>query len=181
MRVFVTGTGRCGTTTFSMACRHITNFTCGHETMVGRVTPARLDYPDGHIEVDPHLAWMIGPMVERHPEAYFVHLQREKEQVVDSWRRRGILPHSGPAPLIDVICQAQCKRLPPQQYGAALGLLYDMVNANLRVALQRVRSTHIWLHEANVDFPRFWRAIDAEGDMRAALAEFDRRYNASRR
>ena len=32
MRVFVTGTGRCGTVTFNEACKHIKNFTTWSRT-----------------------------------------------------------------------------------------------------------------------------------------------------
>jgi hypothetical protein len=35
MKIFVTGTGRCGTVTFSKACSHITNYTSGHKTKAG--------------------------------------------------------------------------------------------------------------------------------------------------
>mgnify|MGYP001467614725 CR=1 FL=1 len=36
------------------------------------------------------------------------------------------------------------------------------------------------LETAEADFPRFWRAIGAEGDLDAALAEFRVPHNASR-
>lgn len=181
MNVFVTGTGRCGTVTFSKACRHIANYASGHETMAGKVVIGRLEYPDRHIEVDPHLGWMIGSVVEKYPDAFFVHLQRRKEEVVESWFRRGIQAHSGTAPMIDVIYQTVSGRLSPNQYRAALGLLYDAVNANIRAALRCVRAMHLWLHEAKQTFGKFWKEIRVEGDFQAACAAFDRRFNASNR
>jgi hypothetical protein len=54
MNIFVTGTGRCGTTTFSKAYSHIKNYTSGHETKAGIINRK---YPNNHIEVDPHLFW----------------------------------------------------------------------------------------------------------------------------
>ncbi len=60
MNVFVLGTGRCGTTTFMKACRHVTNCTSGHETRVNHVGPERLSYPSNHIEADNRLSWFLG-------------------------------------------------------------------------------------------------------------------------
>ena len=179
MNVFVTGTGRCGTVTFSRACRHITNFSSTHERQSGRADPSRWRYPDHHIEVDPHIAWTFGPILQRYPDALYVHLQRRREDVVASWFRRGIQPHSGPAPLLDVICQTRCGDLSRTAYIEALGLLYDTVTQNIESALSQVNSQHIWLHDAATAFPEFWKKIGAIGDLDAAVSEFHHRYNAS--
>ena len=177
MRVFVIGTGRCGTVTFSRACRHITNYSSGHETMARIATPARWEYPDQHIEVDPHLAWTLGPIIERYPDAFYVHLQRKREEVVNSWLRRGKFPHRGAAPLIDVICQTDTRKLSSEAFSEALALLYETVNANIELALERVRSLHLWLHDPQETFCEFWNEIGAEGNQQAASAEFNTRYN----
>jgi len=42
MNVFVLNTGRCGSTTFSKACQHVSNFTSQHESRVGLLGDARL-------------------------------------------------------------------------------------------------------------------------------------------
>ena len=65
MNVFVLTTGRSGSLTFAEACRHITNFSCGHETRVGLIGAERLAYPDQHIEVDNRLAWFTGRLERR--------------------------------------------------------------------------------------------------------------------
>lgn len=178
MNVFVLGTGRCGTVTFSKACQHITNFTCGHETMAGITTPDRFEYPEQHIEVDPHLSWTLGQIIERYPHSYFVHLQRDKSQVVDSWIRRGIRNNVGAAPLIDVIFQTKSRRIGEKAYRRSVSLLHDTVVANIQRGLKNLYSDHVWLHEAKRWFPLFWHFIRAEGDLEAALSEFDIKHNA---
>ncbi|MFM8634352.1 MAG: hypothetical protein ACKOEX_06015, partial [Planctomycetia bacterium] len=63
--VFVLCTGRCGSVTFAKACGHFRNYSTGHET--NRAPgPARLAYPDGHIEIDNRLAWFLGGLEERY-------------------------------------------------------------------------------------------------------------------
>ncbi len=45
MNVFVLTTGRSGSLTFAEACRHISNYSSGHETRVGLIGAERLAYP----------------------------------------------------------------------------------------------------------------------------------------
>lgn len=179
MNVFVTGTGRCGTVTFSKAAEKIQNFSAGHETKAGCLDERRWDYPPHHIEVDPHLSWTLGTLIARYPDAYYVHLQRNRDEVVESWFRRGIRSHSGAAPLIDVIFQTKSHQIGPEEYRRALGLLYDVVNDNIEAAFRQVNSRHIWLHQARQGFCRLWDDIGAVGNRDSALREFDVRYNAS--
>lgn len=73
-RVFVTGAGRCGTLTFAKACEHVKGFTAAHESHAGRIST---DYPEHHIEVDPHLLWIAPGLIERYPEARWVILERK--------------------------------------------------------------------------------------------------------
>lgn len=94
MRVFVTGTGRCGTTTFARAMQHATNYTAAHEGRTRYHGPADLEFPDDHVESNPRLGLLLGPLVARYPSALYVHLCRPKKDVVDSWVRRG--PRWGP-------------------------------------------------------------------------------------
>ena len=87
LNVFVLCTGRCGSVTFARACRFIDNYTAGHETAHGY----NLEYPDRHIEVDNRLSWFLGRLDERYPDAYYVHLLRRREDVVQSFARRGCI------------------------------------------------------------------------------------------
>ena len=56
MNVFVLCTGRCGSTTFACACRHIENYTAAHESRSHLAGPERFAYPEDHIEVDNRLS-----------------------------------------------------------------------------------------------------------------------------
>lgn len=88
-RVFVLNTGRCGSMTFARACEHLTNFTAGHETRARVVGfEARMDYPNWHIEVDNRLTWFLGPLSQRYPDAFYVHLRRDSEAVINSFVQR---------------------------------------------------------------------------------------------
>ena len=79
MRVFVTGTGRCGTRTFAKACEHITNYTAGHET-----SARNLVYPNNHIEVSSHIQVSVWELIEKYPNAKWVHLHRNEADCVKS-------------------------------------------------------------------------------------------------
>ena len=48
MRVFILSPQRCGSVTLSEACKHISNYSSGHETR----KKLELEYPDQHIEID---------------------------------------------------------------------------------------------------------------------------------
>lgn len=87
MRVFIVSTGRCGSTTFSHACKHIDGFTSAHETN-NTDTNILFDYPDDHIESDPRLFWKLPQVIEKYPNAFWVHLIRDKETCVPSLARR---------------------------------------------------------------------------------------------
>ena len=167
MRVFVTGTGRCGTKTFSMACRHIRNFTSGHETHAGRV--GDLGYPDGHIEVDPHLVHVLPLLLEKHPEARWVHLIREREATISSLAKR---------PSLDRYASFcfQAHQWPGRRLVAAV--FYANTVALLRRLLPE-GSLVIQLEGAAEQWRTFWDWIGAEGDFEASAAEWGRRYNAS--
>lgn len=180
MNVFILSTGRCGSTTFERACRHISNYTTGHETRVDALGPARLDYPPAHIESDNRLAWFLGRLERRYPrDVFYVHLQREPEAVARSYARR-LTP--------GMILPAYARGIylyQPRELDEALALAaardyIDTVSANIELFL---RSKANWmpfqLENAKEDFKVFWSRIGAEGDLNAALAEFDVAYNAS--
>lgn len=91
MRVFVTGTGRCGTTTFNIACKHFSNYTSKHESTNGRISS--LEFPDNHIESEPGLVWRLPQLIKKYPDALYVHLLRDKEACVKSLAKRASLDH----------------------------------------------------------------------------------------
>jgi len=56
------------------------------------------------------------------------------------------------------------------------------VNSNIELFLKdKTRKLEINLENIDRDFIQFWRFIGAEGDIDAALAEFNIRYNASKK
>jgi hypothetical protein len=177
LNVFILNTGRCGSTTFIEACRHITNYTAGHETRVQLLGADRLAYPSNHIEADNRLSWMLGRLDAAYGDnAWYVHLTRNRAQVAASFARRtdfgimkayreGILLHEGQG-------QASAESL-AQDY-------IDTIEANIAHFLKDKRHTmEFALENAGADFRRFWNWIDATGDMDKALAEWNTRHNAS--
>ena len=61
MNVFVLCTGRCGSVTLYKICKHIQNFTSGHESR------KKLDfkYQENHIEIDNRLSWFLGRLDDK--------------------------------------------------------------------------------------------------------------------
>ena len=177
MNIFVLNTGRCGSTTFIRACEHIRNYSAGHETRIHHLGAARLDYPDDHIEADNRLCWMLGRLEERFgDDAFYVHLYRDREATAASFARRtgfGIMRAWREGVLLRDGEDADPLEL-ARDY-------VDAVEANIRLFLKdKPRQLEVRLEQAAQDFPRFWQAIGAEGDLDAALAEWQVRHNASR-
>lgn len=177
MNVFILNTGRCGSTTFIEACRHITNFSAGHETRVQRLGADRLAYPDNHIEADNRLSWLLGRLDAAYGDnAYYVHLTRDREQVAASFAKRtafGIMKAYWEGVLLH---EEQ-----PETAALALARDYlDTVEANIALFLKGKRHTmEFRLESAAEDFHRFWDWIGAQGDCDRALAEWGVRHNAS--
>ena len=176
MNVFILNTGRCGSTTFIHACRHITNFSAGHESRARLIGAERLAYPDHHIEADNRLAWFLGRLEQAYGDnAYYIHLTREREKVVASFARRaefGIMK----AYREGILLEGEAG-----QSAHALALDYlDTVEANIALFLKSKKNKMAFrLEHAKEDFRDFWHWIGAQGDLDKALAEWDHRYNAS--
>ncbi len=176
MNVFILNSGRCGSTTFIEACRHITNYTAGHETRLRKIGAERLAYPENHIEADNRLCWLLGRLERAYgDQAHYVHLTRRREEVAASFVKRmdyGIMR----AWRDGVLLEGEPDQTPT---GFALDYL-DTVEANIGCFLRdKTRQTVVRLEHAREDFPRFWEAIGARGDLAMALTEWDTRHNAS--
>lgn len=65
MRIFVRGTGRAGSSSFTRASQHAENYKAAHESRSHLHSKERLDYPDEHIDVDNRLTWFLGLLHER--------------------------------------------------------------------------------------------------------------------
>lgn len=153
------------------------NFTAAHESCKSAVGDARLAYPDRHIEVDDRLSWLLGRLGRAFPDdrTFYVHLRRDDEATARSFVKRwgkgiirayakGIL--TGPVKQRDPleVCLDYC----------------DTVNQNIESFLEsRPHSMTFRLEDADAGYREFWSRVGAEGDLAAALVQWDTRHNAS--
>jgi hypothetical protein len=178
MNVFVLNTGRCGSTTFIMACRHITNFTCAHESRTSLLGEDRFNYPQNHIEADNRLSWLLGRLDKTYGDnAIYVHLKRNDNDTARSYVRRfsgGIMRAYRRGGIL--------MGLREENDPMAVALDYcHTVNSNIELFLKdKTRKMEINLESIDQDFTAFWKLIGAEGEISAALAEFSNRYHAAK-
>lgn len=174
MRVFVVGTGRCGTMTFAKACSHITNYTSGHESHAGTL---RTDFPDNHIEVDAHLYHYLSLLLQKYPRACYVHLVRDREACVQSLAKRASFQWWAKFAFQIKDDKADQRKLAE--------LFYDNTNNTIEQLLKPHNSMRFTITESSSVMPKilwsiFWKSIGAEGDHDKALEEFSIRHNASK-
>lgn len=176
MNVFILNSGRCGSTTFIKSCQHIKNYTAAHESLITKIGAQRLDYPVDHIEADNRLSWFLGRLDRTYGEtAYYVHLTRNKEDSTTSLSKRidfgimkayeqGILMHGEhEAPAHDIA-----------------GDYIDTIESNIKLFLRdKTNKMDVSLENIRIDYERFWTNINASGDLKLALKEWDINYNAS--
>lgn len=181
MNVFILSTGRCGSMTFARACAEITNFTSAHESRSRTYGDERFAYPDRHIESDNRLSWFLGDLERLYGDrAFYVHLIRNKEEVCASYRRRWSYHSSIIRAFCHGIVMFNPAYMTPEIQDRMIGFYYDTVNTNIRHFLKdKSRQMTIHLEQVNEQFPEFWKAIDAEGDLQAALAVLQMRHNAT--
>ena len=183
MRVFVLSTGRCGSTTFTKACEHLTNFTSAHESNgSAKLFAERFAYPDDHIEVDNRLSWFLGELGKRFDgsDCLYVHLTREPEAVAASFVKRWDKTRT--AGIIGAFAQGilMTRRNWDDDEKLAVCRFYvDTVNANITDFLRFRPSVQVSLEHVQWDFNQFLERITAEGDIGAAKREWSIRHNAS--
>ncbi len=176
MNVFVLNSGRCGSTTFIKACGHITNYTSSHESLVNGIGDGRVAYPLNHIEADNRLCWFLGRLdVKYGQKAAYVHLTRSRDAVAKSFSKRfdrGIMK---------AYAQGLLTRLPTDFDRLQVAEDYcRTIDENIKLFLRdKHQVIHFRLENANEDFRTFWNEIGAEGDLHAALKEFDTAHNAT--
>ncbi|MCK5001966.1 MAG: hypothetical protein KAS57_03030 [Gammaproteobacteria bacterium] len=176
MNIFILNTGRCGSTTFIKACQHISNFSAAHESRCTLIGEQRLSYPENHIEADNRLSWILGRLDQVYGDnAFYVHLSRDKNTTAESFARRnnfGIMK----AYREGIFFQET-------QNDSALELAQDYietVESNIALFLKgKTHTLSFSLENAEQDFRKFWTSINAEGDLEAALSEWNTSYNAS--
>src|SRR5262245_47737972 len=191
MNVYVLCTGRCGSETFAKACRHMSNFTAAHESQKPKdpspwpkdPSPWRLpyrplSYPERHIEVDNRLTSFLGALDKEYGKsALYVHLLRNRNEVATSLARRGeeSILFSFAWGVLQYYRAAR-HLTDTQRY--ELGVHYwETVNSNIELFLRdKPKKLTMWLHDIKGPFAQFWTGIGAEGDLNAALAEWDIRH-----
>jgi hypothetical protein len=165
MKVFVLGTGRSGTKTFAKACEYLTNYSVSHNTLregAGFDHKMRaLESKDHHIEVDDRLSWLL-PVLERlhGADAYYVHLWRDPGKVVRSYTK--------PTP-------AEKLKVSASDAERAGALCVEVINKNIEHFLAgKPHQIFIDIDRPAEKFRRFLEEIGAEGDLDAAVAEFEK-------
>jgi hypothetical protein len=174
MNIFVTGTGRCGTTTFSKACSHIKNYTSGHETKAGIINRK---YPNNHIEVDPRLFWNINKFFDLNNslDYYIVHLIREPKSCINSIASRKSTKN------LWIPFTYQKKNPSKEEIFLASENYYYFVNSTISKVFENCSNYQLFkLENAEEDWYNFWNNIQAKGDYEKALKEFKIKYNASK-
>lgn len=170
-RVFVVGTGRCGTVSFNHACRHMSNYQTGHESRCGF-----LEYPDQWIEVSHHLRCVITHLRYKYPDALWVHLLREPEACIKSL-----------AALEDGKVMMAYRHLyhsvvPSDRLIDIAFRYYWCENDNIRAQLAPIppeKRREMHLETIKDEWPEFWRWVGAEGDLGSSLASWDVKRNTT--
>lgn len=203
MRVFVLNTGRCGSVTFARSCDHITNFTVAHEGNWNTPISKRFEYPDQHIEVDNRLSWFMGAIAQRYPDARYVHLYRDPEQVARSfllrWRadpptgphRKNPInrvyrlvhhrhPGTGILPAFAYSLYGRSDRAWTHEERLDVCREYvRIVTSNIQEFLQYKEHMQFDIANAGGVAPQLWDWLGAEGDLAATISSFGTRHNAS--
>ena len=181
MNVFILCTGRSGSKSLTLACKHITNYTVGHETLAREVGDKRLSYPDNHIEADNRLSWFLGRLDKSYGNsAFYVHLKRAKEPTVKSyvnrWDNQGSIVKSYAAGIL----LKGYKKLTYEQRIEIASDYYDTVNQNISFFLDgKTNQLSIDLEEFEKGFIEFYTKIGAQGNLEAAITELKSPSNTS--
>lgn len=180
MNVFVLCTGRTGSVTFANACTHIDNYTTGHETRVKLTGADRLAYPGNHIEVDNRLIWFSGRLEELYgKEAFYVHLTRNPEKVARSFNQRWENPFSIIRAYAHAIHFRKINELSETEKLDICRYFVENTNKNISDFLaDKPLKTSIDIDQVAQEFPAFWEAIGASGNLEKAVQAFSEKLNS---
>lgn len=143
--------------------------------MLGR---ERLNYAENHIEADNRLSWFLGRLDKQFGNtAFYIHLTRNADETARSYA-----PRVFSGAIIPAYRNGILFNLDEDVPNVSVTLDYcDTVNSNISLFLKdKDHKLVISLENITEDFCAFWKAIDAKGDLSAALAEFDTKYNATK-
>lgn len=183
MRVFILCTGRSGSTSIIKACKHIENYSSGHETLSRKFGEDRFNYPENHIEADNRLAWHLGKLNKLYGNRpIYVHLRRNRDKTAQSFFSRFYLFGS----IIDSFCEG-IRMTPSEKLSKETRLqacydYIDTVNSNIEYFLSdKSKVFYMNLETIKEDFRKFWKEINAIGDIESALQELNITYNSTKR
>jgi len=176
MNIFILNTGRCGSTTFIKACKHINNYSSAHESLTAHTGIKRLAYPAQHIEADNRLAWFLGRLDREYGNnAFYVHLSRDRQKTIESFSKRenfGIMKAYKEAILLHSDANQNAEKIAKDYI--------ETIESNIELFLKdKSNKMNFSLENSHQHFKKFWNEISAEGDINAALDEFKINYNAS--
>lgn len=180
MNVFILCTGRSGSTTFMRACKHLTNFTSGHESLSGKIGSERLNYPDWHIESDNRLSWFLGLLDKKYgdKDVFYIHLRRSKEKTVESYNGRWHVKGSIVKAFTNGILMTPLNKTNEEKRLQICNDYYDTVNANIELFLKdKTNKLTVTLENIEEGFTEFWNKIPAEGNFEDAIMEFRQKHN----
>lgn len=199
MRCFVLSTGRAGSLTVAKAFSLAQNYTVKHESRITVFDHTRLDYPDNHIESDNRLSWFLGSLLQRYPDALYIHLTRDPQKVVASYVRRweallaptsarevanGVLRLIGrrhDMTIVDAFARGilgQRMPLSHEERVTIATLFVNTVNDNIASALGAARhSLKMSIEEPSGPFEVAWATLGIHGDLTAARALLSQRFN----
>lgn len=170
MRIFVTGTGRCGSVSFHEACKFITNYTTAHET-----ESSTLEYPDNHIEVNPQFRKCIGRIQNKYPDSKWVHLIRSEAYCVPSLASLdGGEIMRGYYQLHKSIIQNDSPLVIASEFWKAEN---EIIACQLMCRVPHKQRRTIHLENINNTWNMFWDWIGAEGNFEESLNSWKTPHN----
>ncbi len=177
MNVFVLSTGRTGSLSLERACRHISNFTVSHESKCQETGTDRVRFPSNHIEIDNRLSWYLGRLHDNYGDkAFYVHMTRNRDDTAKSYLKRW----NRETGIVRAYAYGIQKRQEHEiDNPKEICLDYvDCVNENIEVFLEnKSHKMTFSLENGEQDFRKFWQFIGAEGNLEAAIREFNQRHN----
>jgi hypothetical protein len=181
MNIFILNSGRCGSKTFSIACKHITNYSSAHESRSRLLGIERLNYPKNHIESDCRLVYFLGRLDRLYgKDAFYVHLKRNIPDCIKSWEKRLINKGIIYAHTVCVLMNYEFAKTHNNAETFIIDYM-DTVDENIKMFLKdKPNQMNFSLENAKADFRIFWDRIGAQGDKEKALKEWDIKHNASK-
>jgi len=167
MRVFITGTGRCGTVSIATAFKHATNYKVTHE-----LKNPKLEFPDNSIAVNPQFRVRLDlPLI--YPNALFIRMNRSFDKTAMSYANLD----SGN--YINKWRDFYDKILTENPLDNAR-ILVTQMNIQLDRFFELCKNKEIVnLENIKVDFVKIWNIIGAKGNLNKALEVFNTPLNTT--